>query len=343
MREATATAPAAAGWLRGPWFDSTFILGITAVALLSGAIVVAEPALFFPILMADLWLLGYHHVIATYTRLCFDRESFQRHRFMMLGLPWIVFACVAAAGATLGFWVLATTYFYWQWFHYTRQSWGVSQIYRRNAGDLVDDNDTFLKIAFYALPVWGILHRSWQDPGTFLGMELVALPTPAWAVHAAAAVTVLSLAWWIFRRVVALWQGRLAFAHTLYLATHFLVFAVGYVVIEDITFGWLVINIWHNAQYLFVVWLYNNNRFKDGVDGNARFLSFISQSRNVWIYLIVCVGLSSALYFALENSLALLIAPIVIYQTINFHHYIVDSYIWKVRRKSVRERLGVAD
>jgi hypothetical protein len=32
----------------------------------------------------------------------------------------------------------------------------------------------------------------------------------------------------------------------------------------------------------------------------------------------------------------------VIYQTINYHHYIVDAVIWKVRRKPMRETLGLA-
>jgi len=33
---------------------------------------------------------------------------------------------------------------------------------------------------------------------------------------------------------------------------------------------------------------------------------------------------------------------LIVYQTINFHHYIVDSMIWKLRRKPLQETLGVA-
>jgi len=32
---------------------------------------------------------------------------------------------------------------------------------------------------------------------------------------------------------------------------------------------------------------------------------------------------------------------LVIFQTINFHHYIADAIIWKVRKKSIRDNLGV--
>jgi hypothetical protein len=33
----------------------------------------------------------------------------------------------------------------------------------------------------------------------------------------------------------------------------------------------------------------------------------------------------------------------VVYQGINFHHYVVDAVIWKVRKKSLRENLGIAN
>src|SRR5688572_29022282 len=95
-RAAGMAAPAVPGWLVGPRFDSAFIVGIAALALAAGLAVANQPQLFLLILFLDLWLLGYHHVVSTYTRLCFDRESFVQHRFLVLHLPVIVFA------ATLG-------------------------------------------------------------------------------------------------------------------------------------------------------------------------------------------------------------------------------------------------
>jgi hypothetical protein len=35
------------------------------------------------------------------------------------------------------------------------------------------------------------------------------------------------------------------------------------------------------------------------------------------------------------------LAAMVVYQTINFHHYIVDSVIWKVRRKNIQQTLQI--
>ena len=167
-----------AGWLRSRSFDLGFIMGITVLALGSGAIVVARPSLFGVVLFLDVWLLGYHHVVATYTRLCFDRQSFLSHRFLILWLPLIVLAATVGLAVGIGPWALATLYLYWQWYHYTRQSWGISQAYRRKSGGLVTENERLSLLTFYLVPLWGILHRSHQDPGKFLGMELKTLPVP---------------------------------------------------------------------------------------------------------------------------------------------------------------------
>ena len=102
------------GWLRDARFDLTLIVGVAALALASGAIVVAEPGLFPLVLFADLWLLGYQHVVSTFTRLAFDGESFRQHRFLVLGLPVVVLVAVFAAAWAFGGWILATTYLYWQ-------------------------------------------------------------------------------------------------------------------------------------------------------------------------------------------------------------------------------------
>ncbi|TIV93920.1 MAG: hypothetical protein E5V85_25080 [Mesorhizobium sp.] len=108
-------------WLRGARFDLSFILGIPAVAFLTGAVILWQPQLFTPILLFDLWFLGYHHVIATYTRLCFDRKSFSEHWSLLVVLLLAVAVGTLAIVYFVGLWTVVSVYFYWQWFHYTRQ------------------------------------------------------------------------------------------------------------------------------------------------------------------------------------------------------------------------------
>jgi len=338
------------GWLRGLSFDTTYIFGILGVALASGWFVVANPNLFPAVFVLNGWLLGYHHVVSTFTRLTFDRDSFKEHKFLIVWMPLIVLAGVVAAWAILGSWVLTTAYLYWQWWHYTRQSYGISRIYGRKAA--IPLNDTLTKLTVYAVPVWGILYRSYQAPDKYLFAEVKVLPVPFALVSVAGAFALIVSACWLWQQLKAFSEGRLAVAHTLYMCSHLLVFGVGYLLISDINHGWLVLNIWHNSQYILTVWMFNNNRFKNQLDTRHRFLSHISQRKNVLSYLAVCLVISTAFYSVLAMVLHLVSPTValvttlplfaVIYQGINFHHYVVDAVIWKVRKKSLQQNLGIA-
>ena len=339
MAHSAALAP---GWVRDRDFDLGFVVGITSVALLCGVVVGIEPRLFAPLLLLDIWLLGYHHVVSTWTRIGCDRASFREHRFLAVGLPPLVILGTLALALGVGLWSLATLYLYWQWFHYTRQSWGVARVYQRKAGRGLAGNETLERIAFYALPVWGILHRSQQAPETFLGAELVVLPVPIVVVDAAAIVAVFAVGLLAARIAGAVGRGQLPLAYALYLTSHLLVFYVGYVAIADVDHGWLVLNVWHNAQYILFVWLFNAKRFADGPDPKARLLSHLSQPRNAPLYLAACVGVSTLVYLSIDAIVGSMALAVVVYQAINFHHYIVDGRIWKVRSRPLRETLGLA-
>jgi len=333
---------APAGWLRGREFDLVFILGIATLACAVGALAAGDQQLFVIFLLGDLWLLGYHHVVATFTRLCFDRASCREHRFILFVLPALVAGGVAALVFGIGAWTLPTIYFYWQWFHYTRQSWGVSQVYRRKAGGILEEDPLATKLVIYLVPLFGVLYRSAQDPGTFLGLELRMLPVPYVLADLAGVLALAAVAWWAALRFQAWRRGQLPLAHTLYIASHVAIFAAGYVLIADISVGWLVVNIWHNAQYVLFVWLFNNNRFRAGIEPKARFLSMLSQTRNVWLYFAVCVGISTAVYLGLQTVFAAVPVLMATYQVINFHHYIADSVIWKMRKPALQKTLGIA-
>ncbi|MCF8473161.1 MAG: hypothetical protein K9G26_00580 [Emcibacter sp.] len=334
------------GWLRNKQFDLLFVVGTALIALASGAILVLNPKYFGLILFLDLWILGYHHVIATYTRLCFDKSSFQQHRFLIFGLPFLVFLGTFMVATGVGIWTVTSVYLYWQWFHYTRQSWGISQAYRRKSGNGITESETLSKLAFYLLPLWGILYRSWQAPDKFIGAEVKVIPVPEFLVDIVGGMAILTLTLWSIKRVMAFWQGHRPIAHTLYMISHHIIFAAGYILIDDITYGWVVINVWHNAQYLLFVWLFNSNRYRQGIEPSARFLSLISQPNKWWLYFLVCLSITYIAYYtidAFESSFYLIGIPslIIIYQTINFHHYVVDSIIWKMRKAPMQKTLNL--
>ena len=336
------------GWLRNPSFDLTLIVGAALLALAAGGVSILQPVLFPVILLADLWLLGYHHVIATFTRLAFDGKSVRQHRFLVLVLPVLVLAAVLGLAYLLGAWALTTTYFYWQWFHYTRQSYGIERVYRRKVGGAVAGSQRLTTAMLYAVPLWGILHRSHQAPERFLGLDVKFFPAPQWLVTAAGVAALALVAAWLWQVVPAALRGRRLSPHTLYLVSHTVVFLVGYVLIPQVNYGWLVINIWHNAQYILFVWMFNSNRYKSGVEGEHWLISSLSQREKWPFYFLTCLGISTVIYFGLQRTVGLLqdgsTLPLMLiaYQVINFHHYVVDALIWKVRQKPLQQTLELA-
>ncbi|NKB20243.1 MAG: hypothetical protein GKS01_06820 [Alphaproteobacteria bacterium] len=341
MTIAVSMAAPSIGWLRNAQFDLNFIVGTTMLAIGTGAVVINEPRLFAPILLLDLWLLGQHHVVSTFTRLCFTIEDRAQYRFLLYGLPPIVLAFTLGAAMTAGIWIVGTVYFYWQWFHYIRQSWGINQAYLRSA-EPTGESEGAAKLAFYLPPLWGILHRSWQAPELFLGMSFKTLPVSGILVDLVGLCAIGALCWWCVCRYRTWRRGGNVFAHTLYITSHHTIFFIGYLLVDDVTYGWLVLNIWHNAQYILFVWLMNNRRYSDGVDRSALGWSTLCQSSNLWRYLLVCFGIATVFYVGLRGvdtaavSFGVVGLPVLLllYQTINFHHYIVDAVIWRRRAHS---------
>ncbi|MDH3678596.1 MAG: hypothetical protein OEV40_01475 [Acidimicrobiia bacterium] len=335
----TGTAVGQPEWLRSRVFDVGFIGGTAAVALGSAFAVVARPELFGLVLALDLWLLGYHHVISTFTRFLADRSTARDHPDLLTWWPVAIAALVVGLGFGVGPWALVTIYLYWQWFHYVRQSWGIARAYERKSGAPRAEPAALFTVMFYSLPVWGILHRSHQDPDRFLRVDVWTIPVPGIVVEAAGAVAAILIATTLIIRYRAWRQGELPVVHTMMVLSHLVVFAFGYVIIDDIDAGWLAVNIWHNIQYIAFVWHVNNRQaaaaqrpgFVQRLSGNGRLVH----------YLVVSVVASTAIYVAIGLTLAAVVTPVIVYQAINFHHYVVDGKIWKSRRPSVQPPLGL--
>ena len=334
------------GWLRTPAFDATFIGGLAALALVAGLVTSIQPALFPVIFVANLWILGLHHVVATFTRVAFDRPSLSQYRALLVGLPPVVLLAVVTLGFGVGQWILVSTYLYWQAFHYARQSYGIAQMYARMPENAPAVNQDLSRWVLYAVPLWGMLYRSHQDPAFFLGLPVWCIPVPALAVRVTGILCFALVGVWIGSQLRLARQRQLPVPHTLYMYTHILIFTVGYVLIDDIDRGWLVVNIWHNAQYLFFVWHFNNKRFGERIDPQRRFISRLSQRKNVLWYVFTCLMISTAVY-GLVYQVSQLVAfrtislAFIVGQALNYHHYIVDGIIWKRRTQAVPAPVSV--
>lgn len=336
------------GWLMNTGYDSLFIFGVLALAVGSGLLVWFYPALFVPVLLADLWLLGYHHVISTFTKLAGTAEDRKENSFLIYKLPFLVLAGVAALAYGIGIWSIVTIYFFWQWFHYARQSYGISSFYRRKTSQPVAEHPYLSQAVVWCVPIWGLLTRCAQGWEEFLFLPVWLPEIPALLPSIAGVVSVMIILYWSILRFDAWMKGHLPLGQTLFLLSHMCAFYVGYILIDDINIGWLVANIWHNAQYILFVWLYNTNRFKGGYQkekhAGGLWLAWASQPKPVRIcaYFAGCLILTSLFYGSVQGVFKVLVGSdpallaviyIVIFQAVNFHHYVVDGLIWKARHK----------
>jgi hypothetical protein len=328
-------------YIRSREFDIT-LLAAPIVAGLATALMVAADSRLYPILLlADLWLLGYHHIVATYTRLAFDPTSLRRNRF--LAVDMLVLVTVAAMGIALtaGPWVIASAFLYLQWFHYMRQSYGIARMYYRATpeGQVPGSRDLMTDLAIYFVPIYGIAQRSATMGDRFLGLPVkpLVLPEPLLILLGfAAAAAVLA---WIVRILRAALNDTLDLQYTGFVASHIVIFLVAYVGMEDVNTGWLAINVWHNFQYVLIVWMSNAKQYANGIDPAARFLSRLSQPGRVMKYFACCVAITTLLYAAIDRLTVLALgggmaATLGVYMGLNFHHHIVNALIWK-RRKAV--------
>lgn len=324
------------GWLRDARFDLAFVVGVLAIAGAMTAIAGRSRPLFVAVLTVDLWVFAYPHVASTYTRLALDRASVREHRLLLFALPPLVLLGTAGLAFWGGAVALNTLYFHWQSFHYTKQSYGIARAYAR-AGGVAPDGDRLSDFVVLAVPFAGVLHRVAEHQPIFYATGWWCPPLPAFTGPLAVAGATIATAVWVARALARWRAGRLSVGHALFVGSHLAVSLAAYVLIPDITLGWLLVNVWHNLQYLLFVWAWQRRRFARGVEAERPLASWLAQPGRAAYFLGACVLLGGVFYRALGYALtpfaaAALPVILIAHQTVNFHHYLVDAFIWRARK-----------
>jgi hypothetical protein len=333
------TSTVTSGYLFGRGFDAALIGGVLALSLALGALGLASEEAFYAVVLVDVWLLAYPHVASTYTRIAFDRASARRWWFFLTLLFPIVLALTLATTWLWGVVFLNSLYFYWQTLHYARQSWGISRAFgwaglRRHAPD-----DGLVAAVVGLFPVWGLVQRAAEGHTFFYSSELWVPALPSWLASAIGALAMTTLVVWVVGRILRGPRGHLP--QTLFVLSHCAITAVSYLLISDVTRGWLFVNVWHNAQYLLFVWAINAREHRAPRPG-AELLHWLCQPRRAWIYTVVCLALATAIYSAFGAVASrldfgpALPAVMVTFLAFNFHHYLIDTFIWRSKAPSPR-------
>ena len=326
-------------YIRSREFDSTLLLAPIFAGSAAALAVTADPRLYPFLLVADLWLLGYHHVVATYTRLAFDTQSLRRNRVLAVDLLVGVTLVTLGVAMTAGAWVIASAFLYLQWFHYMRQGYGIARMYYRATpeGQIPGSRDVVADLALYLVPIYAIAQRTSTMGDKFLGLPVKVLVLPDAIVGLLGILAAAAVVAWLVKTILAAANETMDPRYAGFIASHIAIFLVAYVFVADVNAGWLAINVWHNFQYVLVVWMSNAKRYAAGIDPTARFLSRLSQPGRVTMYFACCLAITTIVYAVLDRFTVLVLGggmavTVGIYMGINFHHYIVDAVIWKRRK-----------
>jgi hypothetical protein len=279
-----------------------------------------------------------------------DRELFARFRTRFIVAPiFLVAICVASAtlDATMAAIVLVT--YLWGVWHGLMQTHGFLRIYDAKRG--TTDRVTALLDRWMCLVWFGgaivlasktthhVLQEFYMAGGPIVPATAVATARVVWM----ALLVVVTLAW-----LVHLIRGVRAGHAPSPVKVLLLVTSISYwwyaqYIVNNLLIGVLLFELFHDVQYLAIVWVYNRRRVSGGshVDAFTRFV-FRARAPLVLLY----VGLVAA-YGALrfvpqlpsETLYRVFTATLAASALLHFYY---DSFIWKVKERATRAGLGLA-
>ena len=345
----TRVRPSAGYWLIGPAKDS--------------ALIIATPLLILPLawVFRNVWSDGalilmvgafgqLGHCLPGLIRAYGDRDLFRRYRSRFLVAPLAMgVACLMAARWNMD--VLVLVGVTWAIWHALMQTYGFLRIYDARAGlhsNLIRRLEFSLCVLWFGgalllndRPLSLMLSRWYGAGGFLLPAPLVSAVRSIWL----AALVAASLAYLV--ALVGSWRrGKpvpLPAILVLISSAGFYWFA--YAGATNILVGAALFEIFHDVQYLTIVWLFNRRRVEQdaSVGGLVRFVFRRSGALvGVYIGLVFAFG---GLRFV-EGMLPVgvtrevLTAALVMAGLLHFYY---DGFIWKVSDPSTRQSLGIKD
>ena len=183
----------------------------------------------------------------------------------------------------------------------------------------------------------GYLHRSAQANGSFLGYPIWLPPVSRELPNSVGVAAVAGLLYWLWRLIkqADLTRGNGPFNGFVF--SHLLVSLVAYIWISDITIGWLVVNVWHNIQYL--IFVYRQGRVAINGDSSSR-KPWLEIVKPAAAFFLIC-AIPGAIIYGMANSIGRSLlwlgfpTVLIAHFVLNFHHYLADGLIWKRRRAGI--------
>jgi Tfp pilus assembly protein PilF len=334
-------------WMLDPWRDFVLIVGAPFIIL--PALWLAQSR-FRPeqiyLFVASFGAVGHH--LPGMMRAYGDRFLFTRFKYRFVVTPILLGAtCVVFAMQQLNAMVLVA--YVWGVWHGLMQTYGFLRIYDSKVGSVsrvTTRLDSAMCLAWFGAAVLlsptrmaKILNDYYRAGGAAIAPSWVAGVTNLW-LAVTALVTIGFIAHVLYARVRGTPHSP---AKLMLMATSIAFWWYSNVAVANMLVGIALFEIFHDVQYLTIVWLFNLNR----VDRNptvGRFTRFLF--RRSWGLAGLYVGLVAA-YGSLNLVPGWMSDPTIsraltgLLTASALLHFYYDGFIWKVREPSIRESLDL--
>lgn len=346
VKAAAASAPAKV-WMVSPAFDLTFFVGTALVVLIPWIAIEHYKVNPFLVVAGVAITANGPHLISTWTRVYLDgNERFKRPIHY-----WLIPAAIAATVVTFIFVegrysrTLRTVLFYWAFWHFAMQNWGILRIYQRRAGDAQARMASLERLVLWLGALWPMMHRLYTGPRHLFGAEIMYPRFEPWMVNGVGILLVIAASTYVTIRAWQWTRGeKVALIRPLFLLSSWFGFFVPFVLIKQSgSAAFAAAACWHGLQYLGIVWFYNRNRWKGGLDPKARLVSWISQPGRVPFYFLSLLAIAGTVYggIILASKVALDAERwgSMVWMSLTFGHYWLDGVIWKLRKPELQKHL----
>jgi tetratricopeptide (TPR) repeat protein len=335
-------------WILGPWRDGILFIGtplliLPAALLLKRGVALEDMALF----VASFGALGHH--LPGMLRAYGDRELFRRFRTRFVVAPLFLLAvCIFAA---LSGWAgLALVVYAWGIWHGLAQTYGFLRIYdakARSSALWTCRLDFALCVAWF-LGVVALSPTRLRELANMAYQSGVPLAGEAWVEGArtlAGIGIVAATAVFLVHAAGSARRGAPPSALKLaVMATTFGFWWFANVHVANLLLGVLLFEVFHDVQYLSIVWAFNRARSAKGADlGGWNRALFRGGLVRVGLYVALVFAYGALNYGAqglatgaLRNvAMGALAASALL-------HFYYDGFIWKVRERATAQSLGLA-
>jgi Tfp pilus assembly protein PilF len=335
-------------WILNSWRDLILYVGTPLLILPVFALAQSRwSAQDIYLFVAAFGAMGHH--LPGMIRAYGDRALFERFRWRFIFAPlFLLVTCVAFYWWDLKGIILVV--FFWGVWHGMMQTYGFCRIYDAKTGSFAGLNR---RLDFWLCAVWfatavvlspmrmtDTLDAFYSSGGPFIQPWILQAVQRCF-VFLALAVSILFVANFVWMSTQA---KRPNPVKLVLLITSISFWWYCNNLVSSLLVGIALFEVFHDVQYLSLVWIYNRNRVEkdQNIGGFMRFI-FRRSGSLVGLYLGLIFAYGSLAYFNSQlqiETIKRVLTGVVSASTLL--HFYYDGFIWKVRESSTRQALGLS-